>query len=304
MADTSWLLANIFAAETPDQLHAFLAEHSAEVVVAFPAWTTVPEPLRADEGTSRTWATRIIEVARTLADLGYPGPMARLQSGNGSNPIADWYDAFARARALADLGRFAESTATLTELLEALDRARGTVVDDLRPKVYGKLGANQVELGNLDSALEWTERALAASVANNDVSGVRAYRENLQVLEAIHLPSVDPVAGALLLECRLLIVSAQRASDQFKYDESNALLDRALVLVTRTDKLRDSFAGKIYGLRGWNEYYLNHQSSAITNTRRALDECIRQQDLDGVRIYTANIAFLEGPPNNAPEPAS
>ena len=125
MADARWLLEQVFAAESRDQLRAFLADHTAEVLAAFPNWTKVPQAMRGDAGAVDAWARRIIQVAEILAELGQPGPLARIQGDVDTNPIYRLQDTLARARALAELGRYAESTAALTGLLPEFDRLSG-----------------------------------------------------------------------------------------------------------------------------------------------------------------------------------
>jgi len=111
------------------------------------------------------------------------------------------------------------------------------------------------------------------------------------------LPTVDRQAGARLLQTRRLIASAQAASDDFDYAESNEILDQALTIIEKGDEhLRSSFAGKIYGLRGWNHSHLGDKRSARADTKRALAECRATDDSDGVRIYTANAASLSRTP--------
>ena len=57
------------------------------------------------------------------------------------------------------------------------------------------------------------------------------------------LPTVDRQAGARLLQTRRLIASAQAASDDFDYAESNEILDQALTIIEKGDEhLRSSFA--------------------------------------------------------------
>ena len=108
---------------------------------------------------------------------------------------------------------------------------------------------------------------------------------------------MDRQAGARLLQTRRLIASAQAVSDDFDYAESNEILDQALTIIEKGDEhLRSSFAGKIYGLRGWNHSHLGDKRSARADTKRALAECRATDDSDGVRIYTANAASLSRTP--------
>jgi hypothetical protein len=287
------LLQRLLAAQTTAYLKILVFANLQDVLTAFTAWTTVPALMREDSEAVNRYVNRLILVAQILDELGHPGPLRALQGDRDSNPVHRWHETFAQSQALADAGRHAESIEVLGSLLSDLDHVSGSAVDDLRPKVLGTLGAVWFQAGDLGQASLWTERALQASLANGDSEGVATYRENLQVLEALQRPAVDPEAGARLLECRQLIVAAQSASDRFDYAESNQALGDALAIISEgSERLRASFAGKIYGLRGWNHHYLGDGAAARADTERALAECRAASDPNGVRIYTANLEFL------------
>jgi tetratricopeptide (TPR) repeat protein len=293
MAERDPLLQRLLAAESAPQLEELVAANLQEVLAAFPGWTTVPAPIRHDPGATERYVHRVVLVARLLAAQGHPGPLRTIEGDRDHNPMYRWSETFAQAQALAGAGRHADSVQVLTALLADLDQASGSAVDDVRSKVYGALGAVWFDAGDVGQSLHWTDRALEACRANGDTEGIATYRENLQVLEALHLPSVDPKAGAQLLECRRLIVAAQTASDRFDYADSNQALGDALTVLSEGDeRLRSSFAGKIYGLRGWNHHHLGDRAAARADTERALSECRAAGDPNGVRVYTANLRFL------------
>jgi hypothetical protein len=287
------LLQRLLAAESAAQVEDLVAANLEQVLSGFPGWTTAPAQIRGDPAAVSIYGNRITLVARLLKARGHPGPLRALQGDRDNNPIYRWQEAFARSQALADAGRHAESIKVLSSLLAELDQVSGSAADDTRVKVFGKLGAVWFEAGDISQAFHWTQRAFQACVANDDTQGVSTYRENLQILDALYLPTVDPDAGARLLQVRRLIASAQAASDDFDYAGSNQALDQALAIIGEGDEhLRSSFAGKIYGLRGWNHHHLGDKSAARADTERALAECRAAGDPDGVRIYTANATFL------------
>ncbi len=293
MAERDPLLQRLLAAESAAQVNELVAADLEQVLSAFPGWTTVPAPIRDDPGAVNRYGNRLILVAQLLKAKGYPGPLRTLEGDRDSNPIQRWREAFTRSRALTSAGRYADTIEVLSSLLAELDQMSGSAVDDMRPKVFGALGDVWFQAGDVSQAFHWTQRALQACLANEDSIGIATYRENLQVLDALYLPTVDPEAGARLLQCRRLIASAQASSDHFDYAESNQALDQALAIIREGDeRLRSSFSGKIYGLRGWNHHYLGDNTAARADTERAVSECRAAGDPDGVRIYTANAAFL------------
>lgn len=281
------------AAGSMAQLEEVITANPEAVLTAFSSWTRVPESIRDDREALDQYVHRLVLVARLLDARGHPGPLRSLDGGRDDNPMYRWREMFAQSEALAGAGRYAESLDVLSSFLSELDRVSGSGVDDVRPKIFGAIGSVWFRAGDVGQALVWTERALEACLAQGDSEGIATYRENLQVLEALHLPAVDPEAGARLLECRRLIVAAQSASDRFDYAESNQALGDALAIAAAgDDRLRANFTGKIYGLRGWNHHYLGDDAAARADTEQALAECRAASDLNGVRIYTANLKFL------------
>ena len=307
LTERNLLLQRLLAAHTTEDLKTLVVANLEQVLAAFPAWGRVPAQLREDPEATSRYVSRLILVAQLLDTLGHPGPLRALQGDRDENPIHRWQWAFAQSQALADAGDHADSIEVLSSLLSELSRVSGSAVDDLRPKVLGALGTAWFQAGDTGQALLWTERALEACLANGDSEGTATYRETLQVLEALQLPAIDPEAGARLLECRRLIAAAQSASDRFDYAASNLALGDTLAVISKgNERLRASFAGKIYGLRGWNHHYLGDAAAARADTERALAECHAASDMKGVRIYTANLEFLsqaDGDAGQAPRAA-
>jgi len=293
MAERDLLLQRLLAAESAAQVEELVAANLEKILSAFPGWTTLPEPIRGDPQAINRYGNKLIQVAQILKAKGHPGPLRTLEGDRDTNPIRRWHEVFAQSQALAEAERYADSIEVLSSLLAELDQMSGSAVEDSRPKVFGALGTVWFKAGDVSRAFHWTHRALQACVDNEDSNGIATYRETLQMLDALYLPTVNPEAGARLLQCRRLIASAQAASDHFDYAESNQALDQALAIMGEGDeRLRSSFIGKIYGLRGWNHHYLGDDSAARADTERALAECRAAGDPDGVRIYTANVAFL------------
>lgn len=287
------LFQRLLAAESTTQVEDLVAANLQQVLSNFPGWTTVPAQIRGDPAALNNYGNKIILIAKLLEARGHSSPLHSLEGARDRNPIYRWQDAFARSRELTDAGRHAESIEILSSLLAEFEQTSGTAVEDARAMVLGELGAVWFEAGDISQAFHWTQRALQACVANDDLRGISTYRQNLQLLEALYLPTVDPEAGGRLLRIRRLIASAQAASNDFDYAVSNQALDQALAIIGQGDEhLRASFAGKIYGLRGWNYHYLKDESAARADTERALAECRAAHDPDGIRIYTANARFL------------
>lgn len=182
MTESDLLLQRLLEAESAAQVEELVAANLKTVLAAFPAWTTVPAPIRADPAAVNHYGNTIIRVAQLLKARGHPGPLRALHGERDKNPLDRWQDAFTRAQALAAADRHAESIEVLSSLLAELDQASGSAVDDIRAKVFGALGAVWFQAGDISQAFHWTQRALQACVANDDTQGISTYRQNLQVL--------------------------------------------------------------------------------------------------------------------------
>jgi hypothetical protein len=240
------------------------------------------------------WAGALMEIARQMQVLGHPESLTSLVGPAEENPIRRWYGDFERARRLGGNGRLDEGRDILLRILEETKGAGGTAVEDLRAKAYGLLGTNRFHARELGEAMTWTELALNESRRIGDSDGVRAYRENLQVLRAVQLPSNDAAAGERLLRCRRLIVKAQDRSDIAHYERSNALLQKALDTIGGgLDEALAEYRGKALGLLGWNHFQLHDTVRAREYTAQALDACRAAGDEDGVRVYSANLETID-----------
>lgn len=122
---------------------------------------------------------------------------------------------------------------------------------------------------------------------------MQIYRDNLEVLWAVHLADVDPEAAQRLNKCRDTIVKAQKLSDGARYTRSNTLLLELLSMTNNmTEDRLTNYYGKVCGLLGWNYFQLHDGVKAAQWIELAARVCARVGDLIGLRIYEENLAVV------------
>jgi hypothetical protein len=292
--DLRGVLFGAIARTDGEELLRLCTAHADLILGSFSMWQRVPADIRADRGAMNAWGNALLAIARQMQILGHPELLTSLVGPAEDNPIKRWYGEYERARLLGGDGRLDEGCDLLLRILEESKRWRGSEVEKLGAKVYGLLGTNRFHAGELGDAMVWTELALTESRRIGDSDGVRAYRENLQVLRAVQLPSIDAAAGERLLRCRRLIVKAQDQSDVAHYERSNVMLQEALETIgSGSDEVLAEYRGKALGLLGWNHFQLHDAVRAREYTAQALDACRSAGDEDGVRIYSANLKTID-----------
>ena len=274
------LRQRLFAA--PPELLAELCErHRGEIVASFPEWMVLPEPLRGDREAAERWLAALIRIGEQLERLGEPQPLAWLYGEGRDDPVAKWNAALAHADELSSADRPEEAIAVMRPVLESLEHSSGPIVDDLLAKTRGKMAAALLALGDAEGARAFTLAALEACISAGDLYGIYAYRENLDVIDAV-------VGDEVLASLRGQLAEAQDLSDAGRLDAANEVLEE---LAERDDVGR--YAGKFCGLFGLNLYRLGDLESAHAWTKAALDACGQADDLHGVIIYTENLRRID-----------
>jgi hypothetical protein len=285
------LRARLFAVarRDPQELEALCARHTDDVLDQFAAWQKIPDDIRDDATAVQSWGECLIAIAMCMGRLGFPEPWQSLTSG-GDDIVSGWSDTFRRAQRLSENGSYDAARDALTELFAGLTRAGGPVADDLRPKVAGLLGANALAAGDLAEAQHWNSRALSECEALGDRDGVRAYRENRDLLEVLALTRDDPRNGQRVIACRRAIAEAQDLSDDGECERSSEIL--TAVLADLDDSFLQRYRPKVLGQLGWNAVRIGDLGAARRSTQAALSGCRAIGDDDGVRIYSANLAEI------------
>ena len=276
----SALRETLFAAP-PDELATLCERHRDEIVVSFPEWTVLPEPLRGDREAAEHWLAALVRIGEELERLGEPGPLAFLYGEGRDDPVAAWDAALMRADKLSSAGRPEDAVAVLRPVLESLEGSAGPVVDDRLPKARGKMAAALLELGDVAGARVFTLAALEACIATGDLFGMSVYRDNLDVLDAV-------VADEPLTRLRAGLVEAQDLSDAGRFEASNEALGE---LLARDEAGR--YLGKLCGLFGLNLYRLGDLEGAREWTQTALDACGEAEDFHGVIIYGEGLRHID-----------
>jgi len=198
---------------------------------------------------------------------------------------------------LAEQGEYGESDRELEGILAEMSGAAGSAIDNLRPKALGRLGFNALHRRDYAAALDYTAQAHEACQAAGDQEGVATYYENLMSLRAIRALETDPELGQRLLATRRLVAEAQDSADAGRYQASLGKLVQSLSLIGEEPEgdLFQALLPKIYGLRGFNEYKLGNAAEARESTGRALRASEAAGDVEGVRIYAANLEAMGAP---------
>jgi hypothetical protein len=278
----------------PDELARVCQEHRDEIVASFETWARVPEWARRDEATTRGWVAAVMRIAQQMAALGHPALLEHIAGRDRDNPAVRWRDAVLQAQKLAENGEYGPSSSVLLATISEMETASGTMVDDLRIKAFGALGANAARQGDYPAARAHTARALAAARTSEDADAVRAYSENLDVLTAMEEAGREGGPSGEIFHCRARIAAAQKLSDAIRYEASNAILRTIEAEIdARPDTAASRYEGKVFGLLGLNCFRLHETVRARQYTERALAACRRGDDADGVRIYTENLAAIQ-----------
>ena len=115
-------------------------------------------------------------------------------------------------------------------------------------------------------------------------------------LRCIAALAAEPELGRHLVEIRRLIGRAQDSTDAGRYRASRELVAQALALAEerehREHELVRALLPKIYGLQGFNAHKLGDPAEARRLTTLALDASKTMEDVDGIRIYGANLEHL------------
>lgn len=208
--------------------------------------------------------------------------------------ISRWDQRLIHAQSLSEAGEHDASDLELKAVLEEMEGAIGTAVDDLRTKVVGTLGSNALRRGEYAAALDFTQRAHDACVASGDEAGCVAYHENLMALCVIDALAHAPEQGRRAVEVRRLVVRAQCAADAGRYEASRQGLVEALSVIEGHpgDAHLAALTPKVLGLMGFDEHRLGNAEKARECTARALAAAEAVGDRESVRVYRANLDAL------------
>jgi tetratricopeptide (TPR) repeat protein len=271
-------LREVLFAARDDELAALCMRHREEIVAEFEAWLVVPAAVRDDREALERLFRGISRVAGQLHELGEDRPLARLHSEG--TPIDTWHGQLTQVDDLLEAAHWERAVAVLEECLATLEQASGAFVDDLLAKARGKMAVAFLGLKDYDSARAFTIAAVESCTATGDLDGIRTYRENLDVLDAI-------VGDESLVGVRNEVVAAQKLSDRGDYALSVETLTR---LVERDV---EQYQAKIRGLLGLNLFHLGDLDQARELTSAAVAISRAQDDLHGVMMYTENLRVID-----------
>ena len=294
-------LFDAIEARDADAFNSLAQRYRDAIASEFPSWLKVPESIRADPQAADRYVHTIFTIAQTFANAGVPSLLEQLTPRDETNPIVIWKRRAAEAQSLSEAGEYEASSAALLAILAEIETATGTAVENLRPKLLGRLGFNALHQNDCQAALDFTARAYEAGRAAADLEAMASYYENLQSLRLIAAIDHDPERGNRVLQLRRIVVRAQDAADAGRYRASLEALDAAVEMhsTADSDPLVEALMPKIIGLRAFNHLKLGQADQARRHTTSALERARALGDSEGVRIYSANLEVLDREPGGS-----
>ena len=257
-------------------------KHSATLATRVDDLAVVPEEFRNDDARLQMWGNFVLHLAHLLADDGDDALLLRL-TASPKNPIERWWSAMQSADRLRRDGRYADSTSVLAPVVEELRTSRGSVVDNIRGKAIGLLGANAFDLGDMALALSLTDEALRECERIHDEEGIRIFSENLASLRA----AMEHGDESSLV--RRNLARAQELHDAGRLGEALALVQSVEANLTPES---DYYHAKAFGLLGMVAYRLGDLTLAEDATRRAIEAGRATSDHNAVSIYETNLDVI------------
>ena len=282
-------LSAAFDANDADTFNKLIQQHLNDILAEFSSWQKVPASISTDEAAASRYIHCLIAIAQAADALGEPALIEKLVG-----PIGQWNRRLSHAQALSNAGEYTESNSQLEKVLAEMQGATGTVAVNLRSKALGWLGFNALHVQEYAAALDYMSQAYEASMDAKDEEGLVVYYENLTMLRVIDALHGNPERGQRLLDARRLVAQAQDLTDSGRYQASFNLLSQAdsIIQSHSDDELLRTLVPKIHGLLGFNEYMLQNTEKANEHTALAQKESEALGDTEGVRIYSANLEWI------------
>lgn len=148
----------------------------------FPQWLKCPAEIRGDTPATQRYCEGLLFIARVFQDKEDDTLFNALVRPE-DNPIARWREDMATADRLIEEGSPGDAVTLLEATLRDVERGQGTAVDELRPRILGRMGIARFRAGDWQGGAENTRRAMALCESAGDEEGVRAYTSNLEIIE-------------------------------------------------------------------------------------------------------------------------
>lgn len=171
-------------------------DHRDVVIAQFPAWQTVPAPLRSEPAALQRYGQGLIGVAQLFAErLGDTSLMERLIGPAEDNPLLRWEDQLGKADALIEQLEYQRAKSLLGDVLAEVRGLQGPGVDRLLPITLGRLAQCHFHLGEAEQSVPLFEQALARCEQAGDAEGIAAYLGSLYQAHR-YLGRPEPAADA------------------------------------------------------------------------------------------------------------
>lgn len=147
-------------------------------------WNNVPKEYRNDKEKLNWWVNSMVYIGEALEEIGFSGLLDLLMQRNSDkNILEDYQDSYLKAQQMYDDQKYEESILILRSLLDQIKGLKGSLVDNLKPRIFGLLGTNYYQIGVKDKAIDYTNLAIRECEETNDLEGVKIYKGNLCLIK-------------------------------------------------------------------------------------------------------------------------
>lgn len=157
------------------------AENEDEVMRVFAEWKKAPEYIRTDKDAMRKYAYTLMVIASYFQKQRNRGELMTMLTGiDDSEYSRKWQEQLGQCQMLMQQQlKFDEALPLLEQCLDLASGVSGAGVDKFLPLTLGFIGECYFQLGNMEKATEYVERALQCTTMQGDYEASVAYLSNL-----------------------------------------------------------------------------------------------------------------------------
>lgn len=156
-------------------------ENEAEILESFAEWKKTPEEIRTDKDAVRQYAYRLMVIASHFQKQRNRGELLTMLTGiDDSQYSRQWQEQLGHCQMLMQRQlQFSEALPLLEKCLDLSSGVSGAGVDKFLPLTLGFIGECHFQLGEMEKAAEFVERALQCTNMQGDWEASSAYMSNL-----------------------------------------------------------------------------------------------------------------------------
>lgn len=156
-------------------------ENEAQIIRAFGDWRKPPQEVSIDKEAMRKYAYCLMVIASYFQKQRNRGELMTMLTGiDDSEQSRQWQQQLGQCQMLMQQQlKFSEALPLLEQCLDLSDGVSGAGVDKFLPLTLGYIGECYFQLGDMDRAAEYVERALKCTTMQGDHESTVAYLSNL-----------------------------------------------------------------------------------------------------------------------------